>query len=107
MALAFANFKRFAPMKGGIRMGTVDITLDGSYSAGGWAISASDLNLTSIVAIIPPGPGVASNLGYPLRWDHATGKLLAFEEADGGAGLQEIDAGDLNNEVIRCMYVGT
>jgi hypothetical protein len=105
MALTFST-KTMLPLDGGWRHGFVDITLDNSYSAGGWAIAASDLNLGTLYHLEVPSAGVAGSLGYPLRWDHATGKLLAFEEADGAAGLQEIDAADLNGEVLRCRYWG-
>jgi hypothetical protein len=85
----------------------VDITLDGSYSAGGWAITAANLKLSTLYQLTPPGPGVASSLGYALRWDHATGKLLAFQgSAASNTGMKEIDAADLNAEVIRCHYEG-
>ena len=107
MAITFTNFKAIPPKKGGWRSGYVDITLDSSYSAGGWAITAANLKLNTLHQLVPPSAGVASSLGYPLRWDHATGKLQAFQgSAASNAGLKEIDAGDLNGEVIRCYYEG-
>ena len=107
MALTFSGFKRKAPEKGGWRSGYVDITLDDSYAAGGWAITAANLNLTTIYNIVPPAGGIGSSLAYVLRWDHATGKLLAFEgNASAGTGMQEMDAADLDGEVIRCFYEG-
>lgn len=107
MALTFGNFKRMHPEIGGWRSGYVDITLDASYPAGGWPITAANLNLTNLYDLKPPAVGIGSSLAYPLRWDHATGKLLAFEgNAAAGTGMQEMDAADLSGEVIRCFYEG-
>lgn len=107
MALTFDNFKAKPPEKGGWRSGYVDITLDGSYATGGWAITAANLKLNTIYQITPPSAGIASARGFLLRWDHATGKLSAFQGSTASnAGLKEIDAGDLNGEVIRCFYEG-
>jgi len=108
MALSFGNFKAKAPQKGGWRSSYVDITLDGSYSSGGWAITAANLKLSTLYQLVPPSSGVGTGpVGHPLRWDHATGKLLAFQGSVSSAtGLKEIDAGDLNGEVIRCFYEG-
>ena len=106
MALSFTT-KSMPPRDGMWREGFVDITLDGSYSTGGWTITAANLGLTSIYYLEPPAAGIGSSLGYVLRWDHATGKLLAFEgNASAGTGMQEMDAGDLNGEIIRCRYAG-
>lgn len=107
MALTFANFKAKPPQKGGFRSGYVDITLDDSYSAGGWTITAANLRLDRIIDFRPPAVAIGTSLGYPLRWDHVTGKLLAFEgNASAGTGMQEMDATDLDGEVIRCFYEG-
>ena len=106
MALSF-SIKTLPGMDGGWRHGFVDITLDASYSAGGWTITAANLNLNTLYHLEPPAAGIGSSLGYVLRWDHAAGKLLAFEgNASAGTGMQEMDAGDLNGEVIRCRYMG-
>ena len=102
MALAFANFKRMAPKKGGFRSGYVDITLDASYSSGGWAITAANLVLSTLHNLIPPG----SKNGFVLEWDHVNGKLKAYQEADGASALGEIDAADLSAAVVRCFYEG-
>ena len=101
MALAF-TFKRKAPQKGGFRSGYVDITLDANYSAGGWAISAADLVLSTLHNLMPPG----SKNGFPLDWDHINSKLKAYQEADTAGALKEIDAADLDTQVIRCFYEG-
>jgi hypothetical protein len=81
--------------------------LDGSYASGGWAITAANLKLSTLYQLVPPSAGIVSNRGFLLRWDHATGKLAAFQGSTASnAGLKEIDTGDLNNEVIRCFYEG-
>ena len=108
MALQFTNFKRKPPQKGGWRSGYVDIVLDGSYSAGGWTITAANLKLTTIYAIWPPPVGVHTGpLAYTLHWNISTGKLMAFEgNGSAGTGMQEMDAGDLSGDTIRCYYEG-
>lgn len=73
------------------------ITLDASYSGGGWAVAASDFGLKNLLDLQVPGitPG-----GYALSWNRSTGKLMAFEEADGGTAMQEIDGTELDGVVI-------
>ena len=105
MALAF-SIKAKPPQDGGWRTGFVDITLDASYSAGGWTITAANLRLDVLYYLEPPAVGIVSSLGYALRWDHVTGTLWAFE-SNTATGFQEIDAGDLSGEVIRCKYEGS
>ena len=103
MALAFATFKRMAPTKGGFRRGFVDITLDASYSAGGWAITKANLNLPNTLhAVIPP----AHKNGFHLEWDQVNGKLKAYQEQDTASASKEIDAADLSAAVIRAEYIG-
>jgi len=107
MAITFQNFKRKPPEKGGWRRGYADLVLDNGYQAGGWAITAANLGLTTLYQLTPPSAGVAASRGFLLRWNHATGKLLAFQGSTASnAGLKEIDAADLNGEVIRCYYEG-
>jgi len=106
MALAFSN-QRYNPPRRGMRSGWVDVTLDGSYSAGGWAITAANLGLGTIYCLIPPGAAVKSSLGYPLLWNHSTGKLQAFQGSSASnVGHKEIDSGDLSSVVVRCYYEG-
>jgi len=102
MALAFANFKRKPPQKGGWRGGYVDITLDGAFPTGGWPITAANLVLNTLHNLIPP----ASKNGFPLEFDHVNSKIIAYQEADGASALGEIDAADLSGAVIRCWYEG-
>ncbi len=104
MALTFTAVKRFKPQSG-IRRGIIDITLDAAYAAGGWAITAANLSIK--------GAGVILNLivpahknGYHLEWDQVNSKIKAYQEQDTAAASKEIDAGDLNTQVIRCEYVG-
>jgi hypothetical protein len=94
-------------MKGGVRWGFATITLDGSYPGAGWPITAANLKLNEIYYLeVPAVAEGATHTGYPLRWDHATGKLLAFETNTTNGPLQEIDGAELSGEVIRCLYMG-
>lgn len=105
MALTFASLKGIPPFKGGWIFGLVDITLDNAYTAGGWAITAANVGLPTggtLYCLIPsPSKG-----GYVLEWDQVNGKLQAFQEADGAGAMAEIDAADLNGEVVRCLVIG-
>lgn len=105
MALTFAKQAATPPLpkSGGLVLSLYRITLDGSYLAGGWAVEAADFNLTAIIALIIPNvtPG-----GYALSWDRANGKIKAFEEADGGTALQEIDGTELDTVVLDVLVVG-
>ena len=102
MALAFANFKRMPPVKGGWRMGFVDITFDASYTTGGWAVAASDLKLGTIHVLVPP----ATRSGFVLEWDHVNAKINAYQEQDSAGAMKEIDASDLSAVVARCWSMG-
>ena len=103
MAITFATVKRFPPQKGGIRRGLVDITLDASYSAGGWTVTAANLTLNVLRDLRVP----AHKAGYHLEWDQVNGKIKAYQEQDTAAASKEIDAADLSTQVIRCEYVGS
>lgn len=75
MSLSFSVYKSFLPQRGNIRTGIVDITLDGSYSAGGWAIAGSSIAAgMTLFNLRPP----AFKNGYALEWDHANAKLKAY-----------------------------
>ena len=102
MALAFANFKRMPPKKGGWRSGYVDITLDNAYSTGGWAITAANLVLSTLHNLVPP----AAKNGFILEFDHVNSKIKAYQEAGTTDAFAEIDAADLSTVVIRCFYEG-
>ena len=102
MALAFANFKRMAPKKGGFRSGYVDITLDAVYPVGGWPVTAANFVLSTLHNLMMPG----SRNGFVLEFDHVNSKIKAYQEADTAAAMKEIDAADLTTVVVRAFYEG-
>lgn len=103
MALTFGTTKRInIKDAGGWRFGIVDITLDGAYAAGGWEITAANLGISTLYLLIP----ASARSGYVLEWDQVNGKLKAYQEADGATAMGEIDAGDLDTVVVRCLYIG-
>lgn len=93
--LGIAVVKRFKPQSG-VRRGLIDITFDGSYSAGGWAVLAADLKLNGILDIRLP-----SVEGKTLQWVPSTGKIAAHE-----ASGDELDGNELDTAVARCEYIG-
>lgn len=82
---------------GGRKRRTIQITGDGSYSAGGYALAASACQLNAILAvqtglIASEGSG-GTALG--VTWDKTNGKLKCWKGA-GAAALTEAAAGDPN-----------
>lgn len=106
MALTLAKVEMSAPLirSGGVVIGAFDITFDSSGPA--WTVTAAQLNLAGILAVIPAGP----KDGYPLEVDHANAPtsvtINAFEEADGGAAMGAADAADLDAAKHRFLVVG-
>lgn len=103
MALTFSNNNAFPPMKGGWRLGTVDVTFDNSYPTGGEAVTAANLNLNTLVLLQP------SNLeGFMLHWDEANGTIEAYESGTADAALGELNnaSAALDGLISRCFYVG-
>lgn len=105
MALAFSIYKAYQPVKGGLRSGLVDITLDTDYAANGWAIAGSDI--TEGLTLFNLQPGYCRG-GYVLEWDHVNSKLLAYEAGADAAPLDECGNGEdgLADIVVRCRYEG-
>ena len=104
MALAFSNFKRKAPAKGGWREGWVDITFDNSYPSNGEAVTAANLSLDTLYALKVPN----FSEGYMAAWDEANKKIVVYEAGADGAALDEIANGGagLDGLILRCYYEG-
>lgn len=97
MAIAYARDPGFAT-RPDLGMVTTVITLDGSYSAGGYAIdnpsigmigTPGNMDLTYVHA-------TATNDFVPV-WDKANGKIKIFKSGTANATLNECAAGDITS----------
>ena len=80
---------------------TADVTFDASYTSGGEAIAASDLNLGRIENVT-----IESGLtdgGLPVEWDDDTGALVVY---DGSHSEQAAGAAAVDGEVVRLRVKG-
>jgi hypothetical protein len=109
MALTFTQIQKIPeiqdrqyPVKQPLKLRLVDITCDNAYSAGGWAVAASDVGLTTLLALFP------NNIsgGMVFCYNAATGKLMAYKCAGSAAIFVESGGTDSNALVIRCLAVG-
>jgi hypothetical protein len=99
LALAIFNVtkKPASPIVGGDVEVIHQVTLDTDYAAGGYAITAAQLGLSSIDFVDCPGNG-----GYVCQWDYANSKLKVLygnndaadgpliEVADGHDGIADL-----------------
>jgi len=80
---------------------TADVTFDGSYTNGGEAIAAGDLNLGRIENVT-----IESGLtdgGLPVEWDDDSGALVVY---DGSHSEQSAGAAAVDGEVVRLRVKG-
>ncbi|MFC7044293.1 hypothetical protein ACFQH6_20470 [Halobacteriaceae archaeon GCM10025711] len=83
----------------------VDAAFDSSYTAGGEALTPSDVGLKKIENV--DIESVTTDSGYIVEWDNDAGTLVVREESDTGGGLSEVaDATDLSGESIRLSVRG-
>ena len=83
--------------QGGRKYRVVQVTGDGSYSAGGYAVQASDFQLSGIVAIDVGHLAAEGSGGACLggTWDKTNSKVKYWKGA-GSAAFTEAAAGDPN-----------
>lgn len=81
----------------------VDVTLDSSYPTNGYALSAAQLGLSKVRAVI-----VASHpAGYVLEYDAANSKLKVYRTNVTGAQLGEVPAAtSLTGIVVHLLVYG-
>lgn len=107
MALAFANVKpQPRDAWGQLEVRVMDITLDGAYAAGGYAITPQQVGLGAngvIVYVILPEIS-----GYSLEWVAATQKLRVFQNSAGSAPNAEVanNAAGINGLIPRILFLG-
>lgn len=103
MAIAYAVVKRNPDLRETI----VDVTLDGSYSAGGYALDGKSMGL---LASKPEHvqPVTKTVHGVVPSWDEANNKLVMWKTGSATSGVFiQAAAGDLSTSVIvRCLVKG-
>lgn len=101
MAIALARVKSRAD----VRETIFDMTCDGSYSSGGYAIAPKDVGLLSIDSIEAYEKTGQGNLA---QWDPTNGKLRVFQTGAALSGvLSEAISGDLSTaNVFRLVCKG-
>lgn len=106
MAIALSVNSDTVP--GDRRMHVVDVTLDGSYAAGGYAITAANVGLSSIDQVILPGVKTALSATTALapEWDYTNGKLKFFKGNGVGALTEAANTDITSAMVIRCIFIG-
>ena len=84
----------------------VDITLDGSYSAGGYALTPASLGLLAAPDMVDPI--LRSGQGLVPVWNQSTGKLMMYRTgAVVSTPLQEAVNTDITTAfIVRCEVTG-
>ncbi len=100
MAISIAKVERFPAPGGDVgRHAIFDATLDASYPAGGYPISAAALGWKGIFFITPVDAGGAA---YFMQYNRTTGKLMVFWCAAAGTVAAEVTAAtNLSAVVVR------
>jgi hypothetical protein len=83
----------------------VDITLDGSYAAGGYALDPGSLGMELAPDMVDPQ--IITGQGFTPQWNQSTGKLQFFKNAAGAGAFTECVNTDLSTAVkCRCEVTG-
>lgn len=106
-ALSVESVPGGPPLGGHIRVGTGN--LGASYTAGGEAVTKSDVGFDGILSHLSVDPAG----GYVFEWDSANSKILAYEQTDpadaGGANVPLVEvtaATDLSAVTFRFLAIG-
>jgi hypothetical protein len=102
MAIAYKIVAQYPDM----RTTVVDVTLDSSYSTGGYALSNASLGLLSNPVSVDATMNFAATQPIPF-WDSATNKL-AFFKSNTAAKVTECANTDLStSNVCRLTCIGS
>lgn len=86
----------------------VDVTLDGSYPAGGYPLAAKDLGfgLNGTIWAIPGGNSKTG--GWTVAWDFTNSKLQVFDSSGAANAVQHevIATTVLTGVVVRLLVFG-
>lgn len=97
---------------GNKRVKVRELTFDNSYPTGGESLTAADVGLKVIEQFLPHGPasdsdGTGGGFGNPVRYDHSTSKVQAFESAGDGDSMDEVGStNSLANFLVRVTIIG-
>jgi hypothetical protein len=107
MALTFTGVKpQPRDAWGQLSVRIMDITLDGSYAAGGYAVTPQQAGFGQggviVYSILP------EINGYSLEWVPATAKLKVLQNGAGSAPNAEVanNAAGINGLVARVLFLG-
>jgi hypothetical protein len=96
---------RPAPQKGNIVWQLVDMTTDTAYPVGtGYPITATNMGLTSIFAVIILNQGIG---GILWRWNNVTSTIMGYKSPAGtNTPFVEIATTDPASAVLRLLVLG-
>lgn len=104
MAIAITNLREGKKTGGwdeSLKIHFAEIALDTAYAAGGYAITAANFNMSSILGVVVLGyNGIASSIGALPVWDRAASKLIIYKGAGsttvttGSGGFTEMSTND-------------
>lgn len=101
MAIAYSVIER----RPDVGRTVVEITLDGSYAGGGYAIDYKQLGLLAAPAAIESN--FSTGQGFASIYNHSTSKLMLFKASAGATAFTECVAGDLTNAMkVRAVCYG-
>lgn len=86
----------------------VDVTLDNSYPAGGYPLTAQQLGLGANGVIFFVDGSMSKTGGWTTAWDYTNGKLQVFDGsgAANAANHEVIATTNLATVVIRLLVMG-
>jgi hypothetical protein len=101
MAIAYNVVRRMPDVQKTI----VDITLDGAYPAGGYALTNAQLGMLSTPDMVDPV--IITAQGFTPDWDKTNNKLKMFKSAGVAGAHTECANTDLSSAVVvRCEVTG-
>jgi hypothetical protein len=107
MALTFTDVVANVDLDEGLGLRVIDVLFDNSYPTGGEAITAAQLQLSSILAISiiqkTPADTNALNFGY----DFTNNKIMAFRTDQVDDFQEQVpNATDLSTVTVRVLAIG-
>ena len=83
----------------------VDVTLDGSYASGGYALDPKQMGMISIDGV---DASFTTGEGFAANYIASTGKLKLFKNAAGAGAFTEGANTDFTSSIkVRCDVTGT
>jgi hypothetical protein len=102
MAIAYKTVAFYPDMRKSI----VDVTLDASYAAGGYALTPASLGFATAPNMVDPQVVTTAGQGFVPSWNQQTGKLQMFKVGAAGAMTECVNT-DLSASVkVRLEVTG-